>query len=129
MRKNPRQSEKGCTDRIMRVNELLKREIASWIELHGLNEKGTILSVTKVECSPGLKTAEVYISCLGAELSPEVVRTLERRKAEIQDDVSRVVVLKYTPVLNFRPDHNIAEGDRVLALIRKLEEQENNENN
>ena len=40
MRKNPRQSEKGCTDRIMRVNELLKREIASWIELHGLNEKG-----------------------------------------------------------------------------------------
>ena len=126
MRKSSRHQEKGPVDRVSRVNELLKREIASWIELHGINEKGTILSVTKVECSPGLKSADVYISCLGAELSENLMRTLIRRRNELQEDVSRVVVLKYTPVLHFRPDRNIAEGDRVLALIRKLEEQEHN---
>ena len=31
------------------------------------------------------------------------------------------MILKYTPVLQFVRDTNLEEGDRVLALIRELE--------
>ena len=62
------------------------------------------------------------------EVRKKVFAELNRRKGEIQQAVSRNVILKYTPVLRFVFDRNIEEGDRVLAKIRELEEQERNEN-
>ena len=38
-------------DRIARVNELLKREIADVIEKYSLNEGGILVSITKVHTS------------------------------------------------------------------------------
>ena len=43
---------------------------------------------------------------------------------DIQHNVSRHVILKYTPVLHFVHDMNLEEGDKVLSLIRELEENE-----
>ena len=54
----------------------------------------------------------------------KALELLESRRIDIQNCISRDVVLKYTPVLRFTADHNIAEGDRVLAILRELEEEE-----
>jgi len=51
-----------------------------------------------------------------------VIRRLIERKSEIQALMSQEVILKYTPVLQFVLDHSVAEGDRVLDLLRKMEE-------
>lgn len=117
---------KKGVDRITRVNEILKREIADLVERRGLNEGSYLLSVTKVVCATNLKNASVYISLLGAtdEQQREILDELLRHRAEIQRNMSKHVVLKYTPVLQFIFDRNVAEGDRVLQLLRDLEEQE-----
>ena len=67
----------------------------------------------------------MYVSILGAKDEEEelrVIRRLIERKAEIQTLMSQEVILKYTPVLQFVLDHSVAEGDRVLDLLRKMEE-------
>ena len=112
-------------DRIARVNELLKREIADVIEKYALNEGGILISITKVHASESLRNATVYVSIYGAdeEKCEEIIRKLYKFKPEIQHQISRHVILKYTPVLQFVRDTNIEEGDRVLSLIRELEEQ------
>ena len=112
-------------DRIARVNELLKREIADVIEKYSLNEDGMLISVTRVHASESLRNATVYVSIFGADeaRSEAVIRKLYKLKPEIQRQVSRHVILKYTPVLQFVRDTNLEDGDRVLALIRELEEQ------
>ena len=112
-------------DRIARVNELLKREIADVIEKYSLNEGGVLVSVTRVHASESLRNATVYISIFGAneEKSESIIKQLYKLKPEIQQQVSRHVILKYTPVLQFVRDTNLEDGDRVLALIRELEEQ------
>ena len=112
-------------DRIARVNELLKREIADVIEKYSLNEGGVLVSVTRVHASESLRNATVYVSIFGAdeEKSEAIIRKLYKLKPEIQQQVSRHVILKYTPVLQFVRDTNLEDGDRVLALIRELEEQ------
>ena len=46
-------------DRIARVNELLKREIADVIEKYSLNEGGLLVSITKVHASESLRNATV----------------------------------------------------------------------
>ena len=112
-------------DRIARVNELLKREIADVIEKYSLNEGGVLVSVTRVHASESLRNATVYVSIFGAdqEKSEAILKKLYKLKPEIQQQVSRHVILKYTPVLQFVRDTNLEDGDRVLALIRELEEQ------
>lgn len=121
----------NSVERMTRVNELLKREIAGAVELFGISSKcGTLVSVTKVICSTTLKEATVYVSLLDASdetLERRVLDLLYDEKSEIQARVAKFVVLKYTPVLHFVIDRNPAEGDRVLALLRELEAKESDE--
>ena len=125
----PHKSKKhpvASVDRIVRINELLKRVLADLMETLGLNEEhGCIISITRVDCASNLKSAQVYVSILGAkndEAEQRVIRRLIDRKAEIQTLVSREVILKYTPVLQFILDKSVSEGDRVLDLLRQMED-------
>lgn len=127
-RKTPGRGTPGnSVDRITRVNELLKREIADLIQREAFNRDGVLVSVTKVECEITLKQAAVFVSMYGldADGENEVLRRLAHLRKEIQSRMARHVILKYTPVLHFVKDRNIAEGDRVLMLLRKLENHEN----
>ena len=117
----------ASVDRIVRINELLKRVLADLVETLALNEEnGCIISITRVDCASNLKTASVYVSILGAKNEEEearIVRRLIERKAEIQSLMSKEVILKYTPVLHFVLDHSVADGDRVLDLLRHMEDE------
>ena len=116
----------ASVDRIVRVNELLKRVLADLMETLALNEEnGCIISITRVECASNLKSAQVYVSILGAksdEAEQRVIRRLIERKSEIQMLMSQEVILKYTPVLQFILDKSVSEGDRVLDLLRQMED-------
>ena len=116
----------ASVDRIVRINELLKRVLADLMETLGFNEEqGRLISVTRVECASNLKSARVYISILGAkndEAEQRVIRRLIERTAEIQMLMSQEVILKYPPVLQFILDKSVSEGDRVLDLLRQMED-------
>ena len=128
-----RKNNEVSVDRITRVNEILKREIADLLQRQSFSEKfNALVSVTRVDCSTTLKQAEVYVSMFGIEAGSdreqEILQALARLKGDIQRRMSKHVILKYTPVLHFLADHNLAEGDRVLQLLRELEGDEENEN-
>ena len=116
----------ASVDRIVRVNELLKRVLADLMETLALNEEnGCIISITRVECASNLKSAQVYVSILGAKSEDQemrIIRRLIERKSEIQMLMSQEVILKYTPVLQFILDKSVSEGDRVLDLLRQMED-------
>ena len=127
MPRNNRKHPVASVDRLVRVNELLNRVLADLMETLGFNEEqGRIISITRVDCASNLKTAGVYVSILGAKNEEEearIVRRLIERKAEIQSLMSKEVILKYTPVLHFVLDHSVADGDRVLDLLRHMEDE------
>ena len=129
---NSKKHPVASVDRIVRINELLKRVLADLMETLGLNEEhGCIISITRVDCASSLKSAYVYVSILGAkndEAEQRVIRRLIDRKAEIQTLVSREVILKYTPVLQFILDKSVSEGDRVLDLLRQMEDEDHVDN-
>ena len=127
MPRNNRKHPVASVDRIVRINELLKRVLADLMETLGFNEEqGRIISITRVDCASNLKSAAVYVSILGAKNEEEearIIRRLIERKAEIQSLMSKEVILKYTPVLHFVLDHSVADGDRVLDLLRHMEDE------
>ena len=114
------------TDRLKRVNELLRREIAASL-FHVIHEPDFDLSavtVTHVVASRSLREARVFISIRDHENEREKMLTrLRRYRSEIQDIINRNIVLKFTPRLSFELDLSLEKGDRVLGLLFDLEEE------
>jgi ribosome-binding factor A len=102
--------------RKLRVNELVKREL-SGIIARELNFDGALVSINAVDVAPDLKSAHVFVSTLGTENGATVIDKLEVNRPALQAELSRHVVLKYTPHLIFHLDESIKRGDRVLEIL------------
>ena len=110
--------------RIIRVNELLKREIAE--DIFRLFSSGNFdtgaITVTRVETAPDLRDANVFISIFGHEEERvDMIRFLNRHRKEVQARLSQNVKIKYTPRLHFRHDRSLEDGDRVLGILETLD--------
>lgn len=110
--------------RMVRVNELLKREIADAL-FRVMNESGfdlTAVTVTGVEVGSDLRTAVVRVSIRDHRKERgDMLKLLYRHRGEIQEILHRHVILKYTPRLSFELDESIEKGDRVLQILHKME--------
>ena len=109
--------------RQLRVNEVVKRELSSMIARE-INFEGALVSINAVDVSPDLKSAHVFVSTLGANNKDSVINKLEAYRPALQAELSRHVVLKYTPHLIFHLDESIKRGARVLEILDNLENHE-----
>ncbi len=111
-------------ERIIRVNELLKREIGDLLfkVMQASELDLASVTITRVVTSKDLREARVYVSILGHEdQRPHMLALLSRRRAEFQRRINKDITLKYTPRLTFELDTSVEEGDHVLAVLAKLE--------
>ncbi len=110
-------------DRLTRVNELLKREIAGLVERFAFCPPNMLLSVTEVSCSVDLRNATVKVSIFGgdAKAKREAMEELESRRAEFQRQLASTLGFKHTPVLAFRQDFRLERGDQVFRILNKAE--------
>ena len=106
--------------RLLRVNELLKRELSALL-VREMTFENLLVTVNQVDVTPDLKSAHVYISVLGSEGRKDVLPKLEANRAALQADLSKHVVLKYTPHLVFHLDDSIERGARVLEILQEIE--------
>ena len=98
--------------RIERVCEVLKRE---------LTFPTPLVSISGVDITPDLKQAHVYVSAMGTDVQREaILAVLEQNRGMLQAEVSKRVVLKHTPHLNFKLDDSIERGSRVLNILDDL---------
>jgi ribosome-binding factor A len=105
--------------RQLRVNELVKREL-SGIIAREINFEGVLVSINAVDVAADLKSAHVFVSTLGADNGARVIDKLEAHRSALQAELSRNVVLKYTPHLIFHLDESIKRGARVLEILDNL---------
>lgn len=111
-------------DRILRLNELLRREIGEAL-FRLINDRNFDLSsvtVTHVEVSRDLRDATVRISIRDHEDDRDRMMAIIRgHRVDIQAQVARNLTLKYTPRLVFRIDPSIERGDRILSVLSSLD--------
>lgn len=106
--------------RLERVREVLKRELGS-IMVKELRFTSPLVTVSDVDITPDLKQAHVFISAIGgANQRREAIETLEQNRAMLQQELSRRVVLKNTPHLNFKLDESIERGTRIITIMDEL---------
>jgi len=110
---------------MLRVNELLKREIADLLERVDFNMKNCLVSVSEVNTSPDLRHAKVHISVLGGDdiIKRNVLKYLRDNRGGLQKKIAHDITLKYTPVLEFTSDSRMESGDKILAILAELDDE------
>lgn len=106
--------------RLQRVSEVLKRELGVILQRH-IKVEGMLVSVRSVDVTPDLKQAHVYISAIGNDRNKEsLVEELDAKRSLFQQELSKRVILKYTPILYFKLDDSIERGTRVIQIMDDL---------
>lgn len=84
----------------------------------------TLTSVTAVEVSPDLRHARVFISVLGSEEEQKhTMGALRSAVGFLRRELAGRVSLRHVPELDFRLDKSIERGERIMDLLRKLEQE------
>jgi ribosome-binding factor A len=113
-------------DRLTRLNELLKRELAEALFRVMQNESFDLsaVTITRVVLGRSLREARVFVSILNHQAErAQMLALLHRHRHEFQKLINHDLVLKYTPRLTFELDTSLEEGDHVLAVLAKLEKE------
>ena len=110
------------SQRTLRVNALLKREISTLI--HTVYPKATVaITITEVSTAADLRNARVYYSVVGdAAARAKAKAFFARNHATLRYQIGRRIVLKYLPALQFIYDGSIERGTRLLDIIDQLED-------
>ena len=110
------------SQRISKVNELLKREIVTCVE-RNFEFTDILVTIHHVETAPNLRSAQVYVGIIGDKNAAKgVIHDLNRRSGFIQNEMMKRVVLRNTPQLKFVSDDSVERGVRVMNILDELGE-------
>ena len=113
--------QKKNSNRMQKVDEEIKREISKIIDQDLKNPNITgLISVTKVKTSPDLKTAKVYISILNSKSKKNTLQGLKNASGFIRTELSKRIVLRYTPEIIFEFDESIEYGARIDSILKDI---------
>lgn len=112
------------SNRLTRINELIQREISSYLRKRYQSEAAAI-TITGVDIAQDLKTAKVYVSVFGDDDAVKRgMEWIERHSGELRREVGRHVVIKWTPALEFVFDTSTIRGNRILQILDEIAEKE-----
>jgi len=107
--------------RVVRINELIKREISSILHTR-YREASVRITISEVETSPDLKEAVVYYGVIGGkDDEARARRFFGKEGGEIRMMLGKRVVIKYLPRLFFRFDDSMERGNRIGEIIDSLD--------
>lgn len=109
-----------ASNRIGRINEEIQRELSDLIRNLKDPRVQTLLSITRVETTPDLRYAKVYVSVLEEEKSKDAVKGLKSAGGWLRRELGSRLQLRYTPELVFELDESLKYGAHMYDLLSKL---------
>lgn len=112
----------SMSNRTVRINELLQRELSGILRQH-YQAEAVAITITEVRVAPDLRDARVFVSVLGDHEAAEAkLRWLRRQAPGIRAEIGRRIVLKFLPKFEYVFDQSTSRGTRVLQLINEIDQ-------
>ncbi len=106
--------------RLQQVARTLQREISQVILTELKDPRVGFVTVTKVEPSPDLRSARVYLSVMGDEKGERLtLAALRHATGYIQTLVTERLHMRYAPALRFHVDSSVKGTLRVSQLLEE----------
>ena len=114
--------------RIAGINQEIQKELSSLLRnVKDPRVQNTMISITRVETTPDLRWAKVYVSFLQADRAKDAIKGLKSAGGYLRRELGRALNLRYTPELAWELDDSITYGAKMLALINSLDTGEDKE--
>ena len=117
-----------ASNRIGRINEEIQKELSNAIRnLKDPRVQGTMISITRVEATPDLRYAKIYVSFLEEDRAQDGLKGLKSAGGYLRRELGQALNLRYTPELVWELDDSIVYGAKMLKLINSLEVEKDEE--
>ena len=110
------------SNRLVRVAELLKIEIATIIQRQLPSEVGFV-SILEIKLSKDISLARIYVSIFGKDPSKSF-KLLTQKSTMIRHAIAQNINLRITPKIVFYLDDRLERGDRVLRKLKDINQEE-----
>ncbi len=109
------------SNRIVRINELVQREISDILRRRHASE-AVAITISEVRVAPDLRDGRVFVAIVGDEATvADRFRWLQKRAPEIREELAKRIVLKFLPHLTYVLDKSAEKVARVLSALDEIE--------
>jgi len=104
-----------------RVREFIKREVCFLLQREIKDPRIGFITVMDCRVTPDLREAKIYVSVLGdKKQKKETMAGLESAAPYIQNQIGKVITLRYTPRIVFFLDESVEKAARIEELLKKI---------
>lgn len=109
------------SNRLLRVNELMQREISAYLRKRYTSE-ATAITISGVDITGDLREAKVFYSVTGdADAAAAAGKFLRSKLGEIRSMVAKNVVMRHVPLLSVHLDESAARALRIETLLDEID--------
>jgi ribosome-binding factor A len=111
------------SQRTDRLDSQIRAELMELLQREMKDPRVGFATVTRVETARDLGSAKVWVSVLGtAEEQAAAIKALVAAAPWLRRQLGGRLTLRHIPELVIRHDDSIEAGDRVLRLLREIED-------
>ena len=112
------------SQRTDRLDSQIRQELMELLQREMKDPRIGFATVTRVETARDLGSARVWISVLGTdEEQAGALKALKDAAPWLRRQLGSRLTIRHIPQLDIRHDDSIEVGDRVLRLLKSLEEE------
>lgn len=116
------------SQRTDRLDSQIRQELMELLQREMKDPRIGFATVTRVETARDLGSARVWVSVLGTpEEQQETLAALTAAAPWLRRQLGERLTIRHVPQLVIKHDDSIETGDRVLRILRQLEEERQGE--
>jgi ribosome-binding factor A len=109
------------TRRQQQVSDFLREEISAIIQRELNDPRLGLVSITRVEMSPDLRYARVFISVFGTdEEFDEALKALRGAAGYIRRQLRPLMRTRYIPEISFQSDHSMQHAESIARVLNEV---------
>lgn len=107
--------------RITSINQEIQRELSDLLRtVKDPRVQDCLISITRVETTPDLRWAKVYVSFLQQDKASDAMKGLKSASGYLRRGLGQGLNLRYTPEIQWALDDSITYGAHMLEIINSL---------
>jgi len=113
------------SQRTDRLDSQIRQELMDLLQREMKDPRVGFVTITRVETARDLGSARIWVSILGTEEERDrSMKALGVATPWLRRRLAERLTLRSVPQLSLRHDDSIEAGDRVLRLLREIEQQD-----
>ena len=109
------------TRRRERLGGEIRDEVARMVASEMKDPRLGFITVTRVELTPDLRYARVYVGVLGEDASGASLAALKKASGFVRREIGRRLRVRFAPEIDFRYDPGLDATDRVARVLAEEE--------